>query len=103
MTPKTADSQDLITKSAAAELLPLEDVTVATVPKPQNGGGVPTAPELFAMHVDYVRIPCLFSPVSRGHTDKLPDYAKLTRKMGASKSILGGSNLRPKSLADGSP
>lgn len=54
----------------------------------------------FATPVDYVG---LVYRSNEGLTNVDVDYAKLTRKMGSSKTSLGSSNLRPKDAGPGSP
>ncbi|PVI05237.1 hypothetical protein DM02DRAFT_610838 [Periconia macrospinosa] len=56
-------------------------------------------PELCAMHVVYVSV---LGIVVNDAAKYMTDYAKLTRKMGG-KQAMTSSNLRPKSLDQGSP
>lgn len=66
--------------------------------KLQNGVEAPMVHERFVMRAVYVS----FTTQMCINCSFLVDYAKLTRKMGG-KQAMASSNLRPKSLDQGSP
>ncbi|KAL5119877.1 glutamate--cysteine ligase [Pleosporales sp. CAS-2024a] len=76
------------------------DATAATEQKLLNGVEVQMVLERCVTPVDYVRCSTKAHDTIQKLT-RLPDYAKLTRKMGG--KAMASSNLRPKSIDHGSP